>query len=31
MTKLGIHSTPQLILYAIEKGFTRGRRVRPGA
>lgn len=23
MTKLGIHSTPQLIVYAIEKGFTR--------
>mgnify|MGYP000151766171 CR=1 FL=1 len=31
MTKLGIHSTPQLILYAIEKGFTRVRRSGEGA
>jgi DNA-binding NarL/FixJ family response regulator len=28
MTKLGIHSTPQLMRYAIEKGFTRLRRAR---
>jgi DNA-binding NarL/FixJ family response regulator len=25
MNKLGIHSTPQLIHYALEKGFTRDR------
>ena len=30
MAKLGIHSTPELINYAAEKGFTRGgRSVRP--
>jgi hypothetical protein len=27
MAKIGVHSTPQLIRYAIEKGFTR---VQPG-
>lgn len=28
MAKLGLHSTPQLIHYALEKGFTRLRQVR---
>jgi two-component system response regulator NreC len=28
MAKLGIHSTPELINYAIDKGFTRGRSLR---
>jgi two-component system response regulator NreC len=31
MAKLGIHSTPELINYAIDKGFTRSRPARPPA
>ena len=27
MSKLGIHGTPELMRYAIEKGFTRVRRL----
>ncbi len=31
MSKLDIHGTPELMRYAIEKGFTRMRRPNPGA